>query len=175
MESISIPSEIMPLTKILAPFIAAGTAGSILCLSYFPVPIIRAVSADHSTARALDHLKSLFSSGSHIYPPLAALCSGLYGILAYSAATGSPQRTGYIVAAAGCIGIAPFTTGVMLGAANQALLDLYDKKEKEGAKAVEADQGELERLLKRFEWLNAIRAAIMATGAIAGLYTALLL
>jgi hypothetical protein len=173
--AISIPHELVSATKILAPFLAASTAGSILCLSYFPLPIIRAVSSDHSTARAMDHIKALFSSGSHIYPPLSGITAGLYGLLAYIAPSGSSQRIGYSVAAVGSIGIAPFTVGVMLGAANQRILDLYEKRKKDGAKAVEMDKKEVDLLLQRFEWLNAIRAAIMASGALAGLYTALVL
>ncbi|KAI9638093.1 uncharacterized protein MKK02DRAFT_42480 [Dioszegia hungarica] len=173
--TIVIPRDLISAATILAPFLSSATAGSILTLSYFSIPIIRSVSVDHSPARALDHVKALFSSGSHIYPTLSVVCTGLYGLLAYSSPAGTSARSGYSVAAAGTLGIAPFTVMVMLPLANHALLDLYDKREKRGAGAVEKDKEELDGLLRRFEGLNAVRAGIMGMGAVGGLCTALIL
>jgi hypothetical protein len=170
-----IPSEVISTARVVAPLLSSALAGSILTLSYFSIPIIRSVALDQSTARGLDHLKGLFSSGSHIYPQGAALAGALYALLAYTAPAGSAVWIGYGVAAAGCLGIAPFTTMIMLPAANQALLDLYEKRKNKGGVAVEGDTQKVDALLKKFMWLNAVRAGIMAGGAVAGLYTTMVL
>ncbi|OCF38505.1 hypothetical protein I317_07729 [Kwoniella heveanensis CBS 569] len=157
--------------RFLGPFIASSTAGSILTLSYYSIPIIRSTSTEHSTKTALHQLRALFSSGSHVFPPLAFAATTCYAISAY-VCDDPAHRRGYIVAAMGSIGIAPFTTLVMLPAANQRLIDL-DEKAKKGDLDGVKNSKEVDELLRSFEWLNAIRAGIMAVGATVGLWTAL--
>ncbi|WVQ99131.1 hypothetical protein IAU59_006263 [Kwoniella sp. CBS 9459] len=155
--------------RFLGPLIASSTAGSILTLSYYSIPIIRSTSVEHSTKTALHQLRALFSSGSHVFPPLAFAATTCYAISAYF----EPSKRGaYTLAALGSIGIAPFTTLVMLPAANQRLIDL-DEKAKKGDLDGVRGSNEVDELLKSFEWLNAFRAGIMAIGATVGLWTAL--
>ncbi|WVF71766.1 hypothetical protein IAT40_006574 [Kwoniella sp. CBS 6097] len=155
--------------RFLGPFIASSTAGSILTLSYYSIPIIRSTSTEHSTKTALHQLRALFSSGSHVFPPLSMAATTCYAISAYF---DPAKRAGYVLAALGSIGIAPFTTLIMLPAANQRLIDLDEKAKKGELEGVKGSQ-EVDELLKSFEWLNAVRAGIMAVGATVGLWTAL--
>jgi hypothetical protein len=153
----------------LAPAISLATAGSILTLSYYAVPVIRSTSAELSTKTALGQLRALFSSGSHVYPPLSAMSSTLYAFLAYSIPA---KRTGFGLAALGAMGIAPFTIFVMVPAANGRLIEL-DKRAKAGGFEGEKGNKEVDGLLRSFENLNGARAAIMATGGLVGLWVAL--
>ncbi|WVR07330.1 hypothetical protein IAU60_004371 [Kwoniella sp. DSM 27419] len=160
--------DLVSAATLAGPAIACGTAGAIVCLSYYSIPNIRSTS-QLSTKIALHQLRSLFSSGSHVFPPLAMAASAAYGLCAYAI----PQkRLGYIIAAAGSIGIAPFTTLVMVPAANGRLIKLDEKAKKGDFDGVKGSS-EVESLLKSFEWLNGARGLIMAVGGLAGLYTAL--
>jgi len=150
----------------LGPAIALPTAGAILCLSYYAVPIIRSTSTELSTKVALHQLRSLFSSGSHVFPPAAFAATSCYALAAYAIPS---KRLGYILAAAGCIGIAPFTTMVMVPVVNGRLIEL-DEKAKRGGIQGEKASPEVDTLLKTFERVNAVRAGIMAVGGLTGLY-----
>ena len=76
----------------------------------------------------------------------------------------------YAVAAAGVIGIAPWTVLVMKRT-NMALVNI----EKEGEEGVRKAGGEerVKGLMKRFQRLNAVRGLIMAAGAGVGLWAAI--
>lgn len=178
MSDLKIPPALISTARVLAPAIAAGTAGSILTQSYFLVPVIRSIVTDLSTARGLDQLRAYFSSGSHIFPQLSGVGAALYALLAYVERIPA-KRTGYSIAAAGTLGIAPFTILVMYPTVNKKLIEMHEKRLKApaGAQAVEgeSESERAEALLKNFEWQNAVRAGIMGAGAFAGLYTALVL
>ncbi|KAI4127711.1 MAG: hypothetical protein LQ338_003086 [Usnochroma carphineum] len=142
------------------------TAGAITALSYSTVPIF----LEHPDEVSLRHLRALFSSGSHIFPQLATAASTAFGILAYNAPSGNSLRIQYILAAAGSIGIAPFTIFVMKPT-NMTLKEIGE----EGQGGIKKSGGEqrVQELLRRFGRLNAIRGGILALGAAVGLKAAL--
>ncbi|KAL8777650.1 MAG: hypothetical protein Q9194_002443 [Teloschistes cf. exilis] len=142
------------------------TAGAIIALSYSTVPVF----LSHPNEVSLRHLRALFSSGSHIFPQLATAASTAFSVLAYTAPPASPLRYQYIVAAAGTIGIAPFTILVMKPT-NMTLKEIGEQ----GNEGIKKSGGEqrIEELLRRFGRLNAIRGGILAMGAGVGLYAAL--
>ena len=80
----------------------------------------------------------------------------------------------YIAGAAGTIGIAPFTLFVMKPT-NMTLREIESQEEKEGKKGVEKAGGEkrVKELMASFQWMNAVRGAIIAVGAGLGLAGAL--
>ncbi|KAL9005075.1 MAG: hypothetical protein Q9188_002148 [Gyalolechia gomerana] len=142
------------------------TAGAIIALSYSTVPIFLA----HPNEVSLRHLRSLFSSGSHIFPQLATAASSAFSVLAYNAPTGSSLRNQYLLAAAGAISIAPFTIFVMKPT-NMTLKEIGEQGE-EGIKKSGGEQ-KVQELLRRFGRLNAIRGGLLALGAAVGLKAAL--
>ncbi|KAL9011747.1 MAG: hypothetical protein Q9173_003430 [Seirophora scorigena] len=142
------------------------TAGAITALSYSTVPIF----LEHPNEISLRHLRALFSSGSHIFPQLATAASSAFSILAYNAPNSSSLRTQYLLAAAGCIGIAPFTIFVMKPT-NMTLKAIGE----EGQEGIEKSGGEqrVQEFLRRFSRLNVVRGTILALGAAVGLKAAL--
>lgn len=80
----------------------------------------------------------------------------------YHAPAGANVRLQYAVATAGVIGIAPWTVFVMKGT-NMTLVDI----EKEGEEWVRKAGGEerVKGLIKRFQWMNAVRGGIMVVAA----------
>ncbi|KAI4247541.1 MAG: hypothetical protein L6R40_001489 [Gallowayella cf. fulva] len=142
------------------------TAGSIIALSYSTVPIF----LQHPNEISLRHLRALFSSGSHIFPQLATAASTAFALLAYNAPPSSSLRNQYILAAAGTVGIAPFTIFVMKPT-NMTLTEIGEQGE-EGIKNSGGEQ-RVQELLRRFGRLNAIRGGILALGAAIGLKAAL--
>ncbi|KAL8648992.1 MAG: hypothetical protein Q9210_004665 [Variospora velana] len=142
------------------------TAGAITALSYSTVPIF----LEHPNEISLRHLRALFSSGSHIFPQLAAAASTAFSILAYNAPSSSSLRTQNLLAAAVSISIAPFTIFVMKPT-NMTLKEMGE----EGQGGIEKSGGEqrVQELLRRFGRLNAIRGTILALSAAIGLKAAL--
>lgn len=142
------------------------TAGAIIALSYSTVPIFLA----HPNEASLNHLRALFSSGSHIFPQLATAVSLAFSVLAYNAPIGSSARSQFLLAAAGTISIAPFTIFVMKPT-NMRLKEIGEQ----GEDGIEKSGGEqkVQELLRRFGRLNAIRGGFLAFGATVGLKAAL--
>ena len=125
---------------------------------------------EHPNEVSLRHLRALFSSGSHIFPQLATASSAAFAALAYNAPSSSSLRIQYILAAAGAIGIAPFTLLVMKPT-NMTLKEIGEQ----GQEGIRRSGGEqrVQELLRRFGRLNAIRGGILALGAAIGLKAAL--
>ena len=73
------------------------------------------------------------------------------------------------------MGIGPFTLFVM-APTNMTLRKIESEEEKEGKKGIQKAGGEerVKDLMATFQWMNAVRGAIMATGAGLGLAGALL-
>jgi len=160
------PISTQQLTALLSITTSLLTSGAILSFSYSTVPILLSAPPPLS----LPHLRALFSSGSHIFPQLATLSSAGFAYLAYHAPAGTNARLQYAVAAAGVIGIAPWTVFVMKGT-NMTLVAI----EKEGEEGVRKAGGEerVKGLMKRFRWMNAVRGGIMAVGAGVGAWAAI--
>lgn len=81
------------------------------------------------------------------------------------------QPTGYLLAAALCISIAPVTLLVMLPAANQRLREMAALEEK--GRGAEVDPMELKTMVERFGWLNGVRGVLCALGGVVGVMTVL--
>ncbi|KAL8871559.1 MAG: hypothetical protein Q9174_002631 [Haloplaca sp. 1 TL-2023] len=142
------------------------TAGAVVALSYSTIPIF----VSHPNEVSLQHLRALFSSGSHIFPQLATASSAAFSALAYYAPAGSSLRSQYIVAAAWTIGIAPFTLFIMKPT-NMTLKQIGEQGD-EGIKKSGGEQ-RVQELLYRFSRLNVVRGGLLAFGAGLGLYAAL--
>ncbi|GAA5918462.1 hypothetical protein JCM6882_005141 [Rhodosporidiobolus microsporus] len=157
------------LVAVLAPALALPLSGAILSLSYSSTPLFLSLTRTASVSSSLREVRSLFSSGSHIFPQVASVSAALFSFLAYSL---PEKRKAYGAAAALVASILPFTVLLMLPASNQRLIDLNDlaKKDKD---AVEGKRGEVEGLLKTFGRLNAVRAVLVAAGGVVGLGAAL--
>lgn len=151
--------------------IALIEAGAIFSISYYATPILKSVSSQPKapTSHALGQLRSLFSSGSHIFPQAASVSALGFAWLAYVV---PQQRLGYGLAATAVAGIMPFTMLVMLPAANGRLIEL-DEKAKRDAREGEDRSREVDDLLARFGKLNGVRGMIMALGGLTGLWVAL--
>ncbi|GAA5833103.1 hypothetical protein JCM11251_006517 [Rhodosporidiobolus azoricus] len=163
-------TDLLRLAAIAAPALALPLSGGILSLSYSSVPLFLALSRTASVSSSLREVRSLFSSGSHIFPQVASLSAFLFSYLAYFYPS---KRKEYTVAASLVASILPFTTAVMLPASNQALIDLDELAKKGNKELVEGKRVEVEALLRRFGWLNAVRAVCVAAGGIVGLKAAL--
>ncbi|MCJ1314249.1 hypothetical protein MMC25_007929 [Agyrium rufum] len=208
-------SPTIKIAQILAPATALFASGMILSISYSTSPILRAAASSSSpsstssgkpskdeTPFSLAQLRALFSSGSHIFPPLALTSTTLFAYLAYftpevsSAIAGhilrspivasqssttslglhSPSNL-YMAAAAGVISIVPFTFLVMKST-NMRLMEFKEAevdgvRGKEGANGEDGEDGdgreEVTTLMRRFEVLNAVRAALIGVGGLVGL------
>jgi len=164
-------SDYIKLAQILSPAISLFTAGGIAALSYYSSPILRVIASESSNTRSLHQLRSLFSSGSHMFPQAAAASSALSAYLAYALPS---HRVAYSLATAATMGIAPFTTMIMLPSTNGPLISM-DERAKRDPASVEGKQNtaELLDLLRSFEKLNAVRAGLTATGGLIGIWTIL--
>ncbi|KAI4186203.1 MAG: hypothetical protein L6R41_003620 [Letrouitia leprolyta] len=160
------------------------TAGAIIALSYCtscpikqlafskfnPLLVTVPIFLAHPNEVSLSHLRAVFSSGSHIFPQLATAASSAFSILAYNAPIGSSARYQYLLAATGTISIAPFTILVMKPT-NMTLKEIGEQGE-DGIKRSGGEQ-KVQKLLRRFGRLNAIRGGLLAFGAAVGLKAAL--
>lgn len=131
-------------------------AGGIATLSLFDVPILRAQPA----SRSLPSVRWLFSRGSHIFPSAAIISAAGFSVLAYRSLPGSlASRTvlqllsdtrvrGYLAAAALNIGIAPWTSLVMIPN-NFELIKMNNKlgghRSIASAQATEKEKGDLRK------------------------------
>lgn len=155
--------------KILAVTTSLLASGAILSISFYSVPIL---SSSRSSTFSLHQLRSLFSSGSHVFPPAAMASSALFGYLGYVAPAGGPQRNAFFGAAVAILNIVPFTLYVMVPAANGRLIEMEERAKKHGKAGVDVSGGdrEVKEMLERFKWLNLVRAILVATGGALGLY-----
>ena len=96
---------------------------------------------------------------------------------------GISARTGFVLAALGCISIIPFTAMYMIPVTNNRILELDDraKASKDGEHAVdgkgkgskEGNQEEVAELFKMFIRQNLVRGGMMWLGGAIGLWTIL--
>lgn len=152
-------------TQLLSISTAFLTSGAIISLSYAAAPILAAASPKLS----IPQTRALFSSGSHIFPQLAALASSGFAYLAYVAPSKSITQLQYVAATVGVIGIAPFTFFVMKPT-NMTLRGIEESDE--GIRKAGGEE-RVKELIRTFGRLNAIRGVIMAAGAGMGLWAAL--
>ncbi|KAL8772196.1 MAG: hypothetical protein Q9209_002631 [Squamulea sp. 1 TL-2023] len=125
---------------------------------------------EHPNQFSLRPLRALFSSGSHIFRELATASSAALTALAYNATASSALRIEYMLAAVGSIGIAPFTM-IVMKPTNMTLKEIGEQ----GQEGINKSGGEqrVQKLLRRFGRLNAIRGGILAWSAAIGLKAAL--
>lgn len=111
---------------------ALAAAGAIANISLFDIPLL----VSQPASRSLPLIRWLFSRGSHIFPTAAFLSTTGFAYLSYTATpsprslgaflsslTGGAQPTWYAAAAILTLGIAPWTTLVMLPSVNSALIE----------------------------------------------------
>jgi hypothetical protein len=166
------------LAKILGPATSLATAGAILSISALYTPLLSSSARSQSNSKpspssTLPAIRFIFSRGSHFFPQAAVFAAANFGILAYHC-TGSvdmlgwevSRRTGFIAAAILSIAIGPIT-GLMLPVCNNPLREMAEL-ERQG-RGKEVDEGELKKMVKRFEWLNYVRGGVILAGGILGL------
>lgn len=155
--------------QFVGPAVSISAAASIATLSAYTSPVFRAISAETSTRTALLQVRAFFKSGAKVYPTLAffgAACSAL-------CAWALPRhRTAYALSTTFALGIAPFTQLVMVPLANGRLIELH-KRAAKGEFEGEKGNKEVDALLKKFEMLNTVRAAIVAVGGLVSLWAAM--
>jgi hypothetical protein len=163
--------DYIKIAQILSPSISLFTAGGIAALSYYSSPILRAIAQESSNSLSLHQLRSLFSSGSHIFPQAATASAALSAYLAYALPS---HRMAYSLAAAATMGIAPFTTMIMLPSTNGPLIEM-DEGAKRDPTSVQGKRNtdQLVDLLDSFEKLNAVRAVLTASGGLIGVWALL--
>ncbi|KAI5805175.1 hypothetical protein EDC01DRAFT_360263 [Geopyxis carbonaria] len=110
-------------------------------------------------ALAASQWKHLYLRGRSMSPPLAVLSSSAWAYCAYT--TGESV---YYWVIGLVVGIVPYTLAVMMPT-NQAIGGMAGKKDADGAL--------LQKLVKKWEWLNAVRFITPALGGAIGLWTAL--
>lgn len=76
------------------------------------------------------------------------------------------RRHGFIAAGVLSVAIGP-VTGIMLPVCNNALREMGELEAK--GKGGEVDEVRLKELVKRFEWLNYLRGAVILAGGVFGL------
>ncbi|EON69870.1 hypothetical protein W97_09133 [Coniosporium apollinis CBS 100218] len=168
-------SDQLQLNKTLAISTSLLASGAILSLSAYTVPVLNARSTDAGSSTAsLHQLRSIFSSGSHVFPQLAILSSGLFGYLATSATSASNARL-FTAAAVSVAAILPFTAFVMVPASNGRLIELEAKAKEGGEEAVGKEGGDAEvtELLERFGKLNFVRGVLIGFGGILGAWASI--
>jgi hypothetical protein len=168
------------LAKILGPATSLATAGAILSISSLYTPLLSSSARSQSTSKpspssTLPAIRFIFSRGSHFFPQAAVFAAANFGLLAYHCTAGdmvklggweASQRTGYIAAAVLSVAIGPIT-GLMLPVCNNPLREMAEL-ERQG-RGKEVDEGELKKMVKRFELLNYVRGGVILAGGILGL------
>ncbi|KAK4959533.1 hypothetical protein LTR66_010507 [Elasticomyces elasticus] len=156
---------------ILSTTTALLTSGAILSISLFEIPNL--LSTPSTTS--LPQLRALFSRGSHVVPPAASASLAIYAWLAYHAdrAGHLDRRNGYVAAAVGVASIMPFTTLVMLPAANGRLIEMEENRKRRGGEVSGGEEREEKELLRRFWWMNTVRGLLMGVGGVVGIWTAM--
>jgi hypothetical protein len=167
------------LAKIIGPATSLATAGAILSISALYTPLLSSSARSQSTSKpspssTLPAIRFIFSRGSHFFPQAAAFAAANFGTLAYHYSNDvvnvlgweMGRKTGYIVAAALSIAIGPITW-VMLPVCNNPLREMAEL-ERVG-RGSEVDEGELKKMVKRFELLNYVRGGVILMGGVLGL------
>jgi hypothetical protein len=165
--------------KILGPATSLATAGAILSISFLYTPLLSSSARSQSTSTpspssTLPAIRFIFSRGSHFFPQAATFAAANFGYLAYHCVDGVVQVAGWEVSrrigliAAGVLSaaIGP-VTGIMLPVCNNALREMGELEAK--GKGGEVDEVRLKELVKRFEWLNYLRGAVILAGGVLGL------
>ncbi|CAD0114127.1 unnamed protein product [Aureobasidium uvarum] len=165
--------------KVLGPTISLATAGVILSLSAFYTPLLSSSARSQSSEKpspssTLPAIRFIFSRGSHTIPQAAALAAANFGFLAYHAPSTVAKvlgmeigsRAGFIAAGVLSMAIGPIT-GIMLPICNNPLREMAEI-ERQG-KGSQIDEGKLKEMVKKFEWLNYVRGAVILAGGMLGL------
>jgi hypothetical protein len=128
--------------------------------SHLTLPLLYHLPTDISTSA----FTTLYYSGANTVVPLAIFSSLCSGVAAY---LDPPKRVGYAIAAVSTIASLPWTL-VVIAKTNETLIAMSkDAHVREKAKA-----GEVEALLRRWTWMNMVRAGMAAVGGIVGLVVA---
>lgn len=109
----------------------------------------------------------MYNIGKSTSPPLALSVALSNGFLAYSARNNAQPVILHTIAAVCVMCIVPFTLLYMDPKVNNTLLDLGEKAERLGKKAVgHVSEAEVRGLLWRWRGLNFVRAAVVAVSAL---------
>lgn len=121
----------------------------------------------------------IYDLGKLVSPTVAAASSVAWGYITYisyatrelpgTSISGTPRWVLYGVAGLATFGILPWTVAVMMPTNNE----LIRRAKLEKKEAVEKEDVEMEKLLKTWNQMNYLRAALPMVGVVVGLWTAL--
>ncbi|PYI03696.1 DUF1772-domain-containing protein [Aspergillus sclerotiicarbonarius CBS 121057] len=160
---------------------AAWLSGTIFSLSYITIPSLLTTHATHPNSIPLSTITqqwaTIYETGKNRVPPIAILTASTFLYLAWSTrenttlAAIAPRgsSSAYMVSAALVVAIVPFTGGFMKGTNDR----LMGWAEKGVGKGVEEGEEEVVGLLKKWAWLNGIRALWPLVGGVLGLVAVL--
>ena len=101
--------------------------------------------------------------------PLALVSAASSATLAYLVPA---RRVLFAVAGASTVGTLVWTRAAMMGTIS-SLLGLAGEGEGEGKKGEKVDAAEVEMLLRRWKWMNVVRAGFGLVGGLVGLWAVL--
>ncbi|KAI4851981.1 hypothetical protein E4T44_01789 [Aureobasidium sp. EXF-8845] len=162
----------LSLAKILGPATSLATAGAILSISALYTPLLSSSARSQSTSKpspssTLPAIRFIFSRGSHFFPQAAVFAAANFAFLAYHCVDEVIRVAGWEIGPAVLsIAIGPIT-GLMLPVCNNPLREMAEL-ERQG-RGKEVDEGELKKMVKRFEWLNYVRGGVILLGGVLGL------
>lgn len=125
------------------------------------VPLLYTLPVDTST----ELFSKLYRRSATIGTPLAAFSATAFAVSAYLSAGGENRFNIALAHAAGLILSTFLWTRVAMRGVTLALLDAPNQVKLKG----EVDQVQVERLMRKWKWMNAIRGGLMFGGGLIGL------
>ncbi len=136
-------------------------SGIYFSASQLTLPLLYRLPAETST----NIFTELYYRGAQTIVPLALLSTLSTGLSAY---LDPERRSGYAVAATATISSLAWTAAFMSGTINRLIAISKDANLQEKA----GPSGEVEMLLRRWKWMNNVRAGLCAVGGLLALLVA---
>lgn len=160
--SLQTPSQaLLRSTQLLGLTTSLVCSGVNFCASYLTIPLLTGLP----TATSTKAFASLYKRGIPVLVPLAIISGLSSAVLAYWT---PEQRTLYALAGAATCAPLPWTQLVMMST-NMRLVGLSEE-EREREKV---STGEVDDLLRSWQWKNYVRAGLALTGGLVGAWTSL--
>ncbi|KIX10059.1 uncharacterized protein Z518_01140 [Rhinocladiella mackenziei CBS 650.93] len=153
-------TTVLRTTTLLGLGSAIYLSGINFSASHLTLPILYRLPKDTSTSAFAE----LYSRGAYTVVPLAifsTLCTGA------SAYLDPEKRVGYAIAAGLTFATLPWTQFAMMET-NKNLIKISE----ETTVSEKKSDGEVERMLRQWKWMNMVRAALAAVGAVLGFVVA---
>ncbi|KNG83779.1 hypothetical protein ANOM_008218 [Aspergillus nomiae NRRL 13137] len=150
-------------TEYVAVLTGSFLTGAMMNLHLLTIPIL--IETTQQPAQLVHQWSRIFYSGHRKGPGIAFVTGALYGYAAWAKhSVGEPWHH-WMVAAVTTVSMVPYTW-MFMNATNTALFHAEDQFEKGG---VEISLLESVRLVKKWDWLNTVRALFPLAGSVMGM------